>query len=462
MDLPIMPLRSSSLPFGLALAAALVAAPLRAQSSAPKPAKLLGQVREAGSRRPISGAEIQIVSGPGTLSDARGLFRLDSIAPGPQRLIVRRVGYAPLDTVWSFAAGDSLVRIIELNTVQNLDSVLTVGNAERDPRMREFEEHRKLGMGTFYTRADIEKAGGQISNLMSATNGVRLTIGPANQAYVLSSMGMKSIAELMGLEPPCYAEVYLDDANVYSRRMSKTAAPPFDINSISPASIEAIEYYSGVSQMPAKYQKLDTHCGVVVIHTRRPTPRRAADSSSLLDAAMRKHRRGAYVRAAAGSAFLTTGSGRTMSVEAGVASAGRLAAGIETMSFRRSTEESGRWTVGLVRLQFDPNVEREVGWWVAAGVGKGAASTVSGFGPNAYVAYQGSGLGLLGEFGLELQAVKHIFITPAVAAHRAGGDMMEQGCSQTNVSGPWTCSAWLPSDRRPLQAVGVSLGLTIR
>jgi hypothetical protein len=45
--------------------------------------------------------------------------------------------------------------------------------------------------------------------------------------------------------------------------------PLFDINSISPSQIEAIEYYSGSADTPAKYSGLNSTCGVVVIHTRR-------------------------------------------------------------------------------------------------------------------------------------------------------------------------------------------------
>ncbi len=43
----------------------------------------------------------------------------------------------------------------------------------------------------------------------------------------------------------------------------------FDINSIAPASIEAIEYYAGASQTPLEYGGLESACGVIVIWTRK-------------------------------------------------------------------------------------------------------------------------------------------------------------------------------------------------
>jgi hypothetical protein len=81
---------------------------------------------------------------------------------------------------------------------------------------------------------------------------------------------MKSMAELLVPgHPKCYAEVYLDDALMYTRRTSGASSPPFDINSIPPSNIRAIEYYSGADRVPPRYQKMATECGVIVLHTIR-------------------------------------------------------------------------------------------------------------------------------------------------------------------------------------------------
>jgi hypothetical protein len=256
------------------LACAAVATPLGGQTPAPRPAKLIGLVRAEGTREAIIGAEIQIVSGPGALSNLRGVFVVDSITPGDRRLIIKKIGYAPLEITWPFVAGDSVIKIFELSTIQTLDSVLTVEKQTTDPRMAEFEAHRKLGMGKFYTKEDIARAGGHISNLMASTEGVRLKYGASGEAYVMSSRGMKSIDEMLNpaKHPPCYAEVYLDDALLFTRRTGNSNVappPPFDINSIPTSSIRAIEYYSGVDRIPPKYMKMSTECGVIVIHTVR-------------------------------------------------------------------------------------------------------------------------------------------------------------------------------------------------
>jgi hypothetical protein len=64
----------------------------------------------------------------------------------------------------------------------------------------------------------------------------------------------------------CYSQVYLDQALVYRGGSDKYT---FDINTLSPDQIEAIEYYAGPAQLPAKYQGLNANCGVIVIWRRR-------------------------------------------------------------------------------------------------------------------------------------------------------------------------------------------------
>ncbi|MEX2152996.1 MAG: hypothetical protein WD825_06615 [Gemmatimonadaceae bacterium] len=63
----------------------------------------------------------------------------------------------------------------------------------------------------------------------------------------------------------CYAKVYLD------RQLMNPQTPtePFDVNSIATAMIEAVEWYAGPAQLPPELNKLNSVCGVLVIHTRR-------------------------------------------------------------------------------------------------------------------------------------------------------------------------------------------------
>jgi hypothetical protein len=45
--------------------------------------------------------------------------------------------------------------------------------------------------------------------------------------------------------------------------------PLFNLNSINPAQIEAIEFYASPAETPLKYSVMESQCGVLVIWTRR-------------------------------------------------------------------------------------------------------------------------------------------------------------------------------------------------
>ena len=74
---------------------------------------------------------------------------------------------------------------------------------------------------------------------------------------------------MRGMVAGCYAQVWLDNRLVNSGLPTE----PFDVNSIAPDQIEAVEWYASAAQTPSRYAKLNSSCGVLVIHTRRFDPR---------------------------------------------------------------------------------------------------------------------------------------------------------------------------------------------
>jgi hypothetical protein len=141
-----------------------------------------------------------------------------------------------------------------------------------------FEEHRRLGLGHFVTRAELEKHQvRRVSDVLAQTPGVAVVSGIAHHAWIATSRGARSLnpktcqldqADLLqgARACVCYAQVYLDEALVYS---GKEGEPLFDVNRLYPNEIEAMEYYASPARTPLKYSRLDSPCGVLVIHTRR-------------------------------------------------------------------------------------------------------------------------------------------------------------------------------------------------
>ncbi len=225
------------------------------------------------SGAPIADAEVAILAlHKSLLTTDRGAFRLRDIMPGTYQVVVRKIGWGPLNVAMAFAANQTAVQRIVLTRVTVLEEV-TVTVATPTPWRGEFEENRRLGLGRFLTRDDLAKREGQtMTVLLQEMPGVALMRGTAGHAWLTNRRGPRgtpftpdAMDSLQGAQPRCYAQVYLDNVPVFSARAGE---PLFDLSSISTDRIEAIEYYDGPAQTPMKYSNLNSHCGVLVIHRR--------------------------------------------------------------------------------------------------------------------------------------------------------------------------------------------------
>lgn len=214
-------------------------------------------------------------------SDARGAFTLSGVPAGTHELTVRRLGFGALRTSITLAGNEDEERRIVLRPVTVLDSV-EVTAARNDPRLADFEENRRLGLGHFLTRDELAKnTGRRMGDLVSMVPGAGVVRNRAG-AYVLSkryvvSLGATSpqapgsiyvptaIEKRQGLVEGCYAQVWVEGQLMNPGQPTE----PYDINQHAPQEVEAIEYYAGPAQTPSRYERLNSNCGVVVIHLRR-------------------------------------------------------------------------------------------------------------------------------------------------------------------------------------------------
>src|SRR5262245_4192032 len=239
-------------------------------------ATLAGRVFIDSTRQPIIAAEMALLDvGKGVLTDERGAFRITGIPAGTHRLIVRRIGYGALETNLAFAEGETIDRNIFLARAVRLDSVRTTALRGAD---LEFEENRRLGLGHFLTRKDLEKVGeARLSTVLASMPGIRIGLGlspgvawvvNSRRAFLEGDSYRTGSAMDKGARLACYVNVVVDGMYMYAPR--RPDDPLFDINSIRADQIETIEYYVGSSQLPARYQGPGAYaCGVLVIRTRR-------------------------------------------------------------------------------------------------------------------------------------------------------------------------------------------------
>jgi len=250
-------------------------------------ATLTGVVVADSSQRVLADVEVAIPSlSLSARSNSRGEFRLSEIPAGTHEVVARRVGYSALAAPVTFGANEEEERRLVLRPLTVLDSV-EVTATRTDPRLLDFEDNRRLGLGHFMTREDLDKnIGRKMGDVLSLTPGLGVVRGGA-RAYVLSKRyvvpisaigtgakgsttlwGPSPLEKLQGMTIGCYAQVWIEGQLMNPGQPTE----PYDVNSIAPDQIEALEYYAGPSQTPSRYAKLNSNCGVLVIHLRRDPP----------------------------------------------------------------------------------------------------------------------------------------------------------------------------------------------
>ena len=242
-----------------------------------------GVVVADSSHTPIVAAEVALPDiGKSTVTDAAGAFRIAGIPAGEQRVLVRRLGYGAADTKVTFHGNETVERRVVLGRAVMLEPV-TVTERELERRLASFEENRHVGLGHFMTRAQIAKFDGMtMTSALSQFATMRLVTGATSGIWVTSTRVTpppcppppqgagcyENHGFYTGGGAPiaCYSQVYLDGILMNG---IKEPTEPFDLTTIAPERVEAMEYYAGPSETPAQYLRMGSNCGVLVIWTRR-------------------------------------------------------------------------------------------------------------------------------------------------------------------------------------------------
>ena len=261
----------------IAATAATAAAPAEARAQQ-KLAVLKGTVLTDSSELPIRGAEISVPRlRLTTMSALDGTFRLAGVTPGREIVMVKRLGFSPVTTTLNFAPGDSIdTDFLLLSTVHTLPSVKVKGRA-LDRKLAEYERRKAAGFGHFLDSEQLEKMQArQLSEVINTIPGPQIfRSNSSSAAWIASARGQQSIASTFQVDQmdmsqgapngQCYAAVYLDGVPVFTAQRGQ---PLFDVNSISTASVRAIEYYAGAGTMPPEFNGSRNACGAVVIWTK--------------------------------------------------------------------------------------------------------------------------------------------------------------------------------------------------
>jgi hypothetical protein len=245
--------------YSLLLIALVVVVPTaRAQKGS---AFMFGSVVNRATQGPIIGARITHVGdGRVVASDSLGYYRFHDLAAGLVRFTVRAPGYPVATFTVALTNGERMERDIELDSLQlpadsaqALPEVTVEAASPLGRRYADFERRRSQGRGQYLTRADIDNTGANtLQDAVRYLRGVNLDCSGTQCNIRMARAPMR-----------CLPEYIVDE------RVDNMFGPTVPVRDI-----EALEVYTGPSEVPGEFAGSNAGCGVIVIWTRSGPPRR--------------------------------------------------------------------------------------------------------------------------------------------------------------------------------------------
>lgn len=244
-------------------------APAAAQERGePAPAVLEGVVLVEGTSRPLPTAIVELVGqGRETISDDEGRFRLSSVVPGMDTLVIRLLEFESDRIPLTIAPGGRhRLELVVAYPSATLEELVVEVARTRSERMRGFEHRRRRGIGSFITREEIERRnppylswlfwglkrvrvrGGQV--LLDA-RGVNLTLRPSLSIEGEPITIMRDTGE-------CAPAIFVDGVK---------RGPLTHVDDIFPEEVAGIEVYASPF-IPARFSDAFNRCGSIVIWRR--------------------------------------------------------------------------------------------------------------------------------------------------------------------------------------------------
>ena len=237
---------------------ALLTKPLGAQS-ANSAATLRGRILDAVSGAPLVGATVAATTtGASVQTDSAGRYRIDGLKVGIHRFLVSAAGYNRGSVSLAFAPREVMERDLELDPVghtlsaedsakaQILPTVPVTAPMSAGRRFVDFERRRTTGRGQYLTRTQLEEGQfGTLQDAMRPLRGVRY-----------SCAGSTCLVQMARAPLGCSPDYVVDE------RVDNMFGPLVPVRDI-----QAIEVYTGASDVPGEFAGTNAGCGVIVIWT---------------------------------------------------------------------------------------------------------------------------------------------------------------------------------------------------
>lgn len=227
---------------------------LGAQSS------ISGTIRDDSTNTPIPGVELLIqAANRRATTDSVGRFRFDGLATGIHFVLVRKIGYRPVQLRAILVEDDTLEANVSLAAAAVELAPIEVTVSAIPPGMEAFEERRRSAAGHFIDAKVLRRSEHRpLAEVFRTVRGLSLRYGRGNKTILINNRDR------------CPMQIYLDGIKIYEPRQGGGRAnEPPDINQFSVAQLEAIEIYRGPAETPAQLGGTGGACGTVVLWSRR-------------------------------------------------------------------------------------------------------------------------------------------------------------------------------------------------
>ena len=218
-----------------------------------------GFVRDSAGH-PLEQAQLWVlnhVTRARIITDTTGSYRIPGVDVGTARLFARRVGFVVETLSVRVAAGrTSRVDLVMLA----MPATLATEYVSADPtlgKMGPFNRRMSRGVGSFVTRAEIEKRQpASISELLRTLPGVSISQRMAGEPQPVHMQ--RSVNS--SLQSTCVVQIYVDGQPY----------PNGNLDDFAPLTLEGVEVYRSASEIPADFRTRDATCGLVALWTRDP------------------------------------------------------------------------------------------------------------------------------------------------------------------------------------------------
>ena len=404
--------------------------------------RLTGTVRDT-TGAPIAGVEVSVqgISRTAT-TDRSGAFQLTGIPAGTSQVTLRRVGFSPQTTIMKFVDGENALGEVVLTAVpRELDTVRTREQElyRQYPLLREFDENRKIGLGQFVTRQQLEvHRGGYMTPIFSQMRGVMMirSANVASHAWVANSLVPSTsctvLEDLGGTEAVtpvrdaacnyCFPAVFLDNSLIAPRGVAA------NVGRFNPDQFEAIQVYMGDAQTPARYIGRGSGCGVIIFHSR------VIDNKPRIIAAKQDHptRSRFYVNAAmsagkSGADCTYCGTGTASDFRAGYTLRDRWVVGARLANWNGAQDGVQSFKFRQVLVEWYPNPDPgRIKWFLTTAVGDMKVDAYSEKSVEASDRFVGGVPAMALGTGIDVSTIRRFVVTPFMTYNRSLGGTVDQ------------------------------------